>query len=116
MRHASATERIRLRSTIAVAANVLFTGAICLLCGRMLYVAFAEQTTLALSRYVGWITYQSHPRWFVVSVVAYTLLLTLSFLWALACVLSLRREHTIDQRRRTAPPLDNAIRSDVNSR
>jgi hypothetical protein len=114
MRHARAVQRFLDRLYIAI--GILFAIAIPVLCGRMLYVAYTDHTVLTLSRYVGWVTYQSHPHWFVISVMAYTVILALSLVWAIVIVASWRREHAMEQRRRTAPALDNAIRSDVNSR
>jgi len=82
----------------------------------MLYVAYTDHTILSLSHYVGWVTYESHPRWFVISVVAYTVILALALVGTILGVAVWRRERAMEQRRRTVPALDNAIRSDVNTR
>jgi hypothetical protein len=106
----------RIWNKFHIAIGIGFAVAILLLCSRMLYLAYSKQPILAVARYVGWVIYDSHPRWFVTSVFAYCLILVLSLIWAIAGVAVWRRERAMEQRRRTAPPLEHAIRSDVNSR
>jgi TRAP-type C4-dicarboxylate transport system permease small subunit len=114
MRHARAWQRMRDRFSTAL--GILFGIAIPLFCGWMLYLAYAEHTTMAPSRHVGWVTYQSDPGWFVTAVIAYGFALAVSLVLEILILAAWRRGRALEQRRRTAPPLDTAIRSDVDSR
>jgi hypothetical protein len=108
--------RIRVMERFRIAIGVLLAIAIPLLCVRLLYVAYTDRTILALFRGVGWVTYESHPGWFVYSVITYSFGLALSLVLTVLTVVLWRREHALEQRRRAAPQLENSIRLDVNSR
>jgi hypothetical protein len=103
------------RGLLAVLSVVVFA-AIAFLCVRELYWAATAHSLQTMSHPHAWITQESDPRWFVVSVVFYAFGVLFVVLLGLIAIIGWRNERRLFVRWASRPPLDDAIRLDPESR
>jgi hypothetical protein len=103
------------RGLLAVLALVMLA-AIAILCVWELYWAVTERGLHTISHSHAWITHESDPRWFVVSIVLYVFGILFAALSGVVAILGWRNERHLFMRWASRPALDDAIRLDLDSR
>ena len=95
---------------------VVVLAAIAFLCVRELYWVATERGLHTMSHPHAWITRESDPRWFVVSVVLYAFGALSVVLFGLVAIIGWRNERHLFMRWASRPALDDAIRLDLDNR
>src|SRR5947209_16418809 len=95
---------------------VVMLAAIAFLGIRELYWAVTAHSLHTMSRPHDWITQESDPRQFLVSVVLYAFGVLFVILLGLVAIIGWRNERRLFLRWASRPPLDDAIRLDPESR
>jgi hypothetical protein len=100
MRLSNAWRKLKFAGAVAVGVAIL------LFCAYQLWSAWATGRVQPITRYLDWVTFQSNPVWFVSSLMAYTLGVTMLIgLFALVLI-----DYRKGWRWRTRQDLDYAIR------